>query len=262
MLKRVVLIAALAALFLPAAAFADGVIIGFQDGNIVAARPTAQIGGTLHTTNPGTIIYVSAFTGTLPGTPSAPTYGTPPTVFPPGGAATPFNFGSVSFATGSVLSYNGSNNIGDSTVFNGGGFITVTSNAAFAAATGGAVPTGTTLFSGQFDGPVTMTQINTVSNPSPTCGFNQGCNYHYQMVGAVSGVVAPALLAHLNLGTSTGAAGFIITLNFGFNGFSDTVGNQEGGTLNVATVPEPGTLALFGTGLISLAGIVRRRLSS
>ena len=51
-----------------------------------------------------------------------------------------------------------------------------------------------------------------------------------------------------------------LTINTGTAFFDGSVGLSSGNT-NLAAVPEPGTLTLFGTGLVSLAGIIRRKLS-
>lgn len=146
-----------------------------------------------------------------------------------GGLITGNDLGSVSFSTGALSS--GSLQMGGT--FAAGGWFTITGNG-----TSG-VPNGT-LFSGTFSGPVTWTLV-TLANGT----------HNYTLTGSLSGtsVNGPAVGVTVQLTINTGK-GY-------FNG-STTISS---GDTNVV-VPEPGSLGLLGTGLIGLAGVVRRKLKS
>lgn len=138
--------------------------------------------------------------------------------------------GSVSFTTGALTS--GSLQMGGT--FAAGGSFTVMGNGS------NGIPNGA-LFSGTFSGPVSW-QLVTLPNGS----------HNYILSGVLTGTTAS--------GFSTNGVTVQLTINTGKSFFNGSTTISSGDT-NIV-VPEPGTLSLLGTGLISLAGAVRRKLKA
>ena len=144
------------------------------------------------------------------------------------GLVTGSNLGSVSFATGALTG--GSLQMGGT--FAAGGSFTITGNGS------SGLPNGT-IFSGTFSGPATWTLV-TLANGT----------HNYTLTGVVAGTLGGNF--------QTDGVTVQLTINTGRGLFNGRTHISSGDT-NVV-VPEPGSLSLLGTGLLGLAGVVRRKL--
>lgn len=141
------------------------------------------------------------------------------------------DLGSLSFTTGALVSGSLS---GDAT-FAGGGSFTLTGSG-----TNG-IPSGV-IFSGTFSGPVTLTGTQLANG-----------TWSYTLSGPISGKL------YTGFSTVASTVQLVFSTHKGplANGGSATISSGD----SFVVVPEPGTLSLFGTGLIGLAGLVRRKLN-
>ncbi len=148
------------------------------------------------------------------------------------GLITGSNLGTLNFSTGALLT----GNLQTGATFAGGGSFSIATNG-----TQG-LPNGV-IFTGTFDGPVTW-QLFTLSNGT----------HNYELSGTITGVLIVG-----NQKINVVGVTVQLTVNTG-KGYFDGSTTISSGDTNISVVPEPGTLGLLGTGLVGIAGLVRRKL--
>jgi PEP-CTERM motif-containing protein len=149
------------------------------------------------------------------------------------GLVTGTNLGSLTFSTGAVMS----GNLQTGGVFAAGGTFVIAGNGS------NGIPNGV-IFNGTFSGPVTWT-LSTAANGT----------HNYVLQGNVTGTWSN--------GATVNGATVQLTINTGRGFFNGETQLALGATdIITSSVPEPGTLGLLGTGLVAVAGALRRKIKS
>ena len=151
-----------------------------------------------------------------------------------GGTSASGSLGAVNFTTGNLTS----GSLASGGTFAAGGSFQITGSGS------NGIPAGV-LFQGTFTGPVTW---KAVWNPTSD---HKG-DWTYQLTGRISGTLANGQKLSANF------VAYTFDVSHGAE-FSSSVRFKSGMATSVAAVPEPGTMALLGSGLLGLGLLAFRK---